>query len=153
MPCALPIRSEEHTSELQSPCNLVCRVLYRSDRKSTRLNSSHLVISYAVFCLKKKTYLSALITLAHADSHQFAAVRKEGAQRRSQSCAAAKQQACVEAVIRQPFFFKDPAPTEIYTLPLHDALPISIRSPWPCATCWNKASHIRSPPGNHNSSE
>src|SRR2546426_9069929 len=28
------------------------------DRKSTRLNSSHLVISYAVFCLKKKTNLS-----------------------------------------------------------------------------------------------
>src|SRR5256885_12655907 len=27
------------------------------DRKSTRLNSSHLVISYAVFCLKKKTLL------------------------------------------------------------------------------------------------
>src|SRR5256885_11658161 len=27
----------------------------RADRKSTRLNSSHLVISYAVFCLKKKT--------------------------------------------------------------------------------------------------
>src|SRR2546426_1240913 len=27
---------------------------WRSDRKSTRLNSSHLVISYAVFCLKKK---------------------------------------------------------------------------------------------------
>src|SRR5256885_8411996 len=31
------------------------------DRKSTRLNSSHLVISYAVFCLKKKKtlYISA----------------------------------------------------------------------------------------------
>src|SRR2546426_2151722 len=28
------------------------------DRKSTRLNSSHLVISYAVFCLKKKKTLS-----------------------------------------------------------------------------------------------
>src|SRR5256885_8999038 len=27
---------------------------HRTDRKSTRLNSSHLVISYAVFCLKKK---------------------------------------------------------------------------------------------------
>src|SRR2546426_8988871 len=27
---------------------------YNVDRKSTRLNSSHLVISYAVFCLKKK---------------------------------------------------------------------------------------------------
>ena len=26
------------------------------DRKSTRLNSSHLTISYAVFCLKKKTF-------------------------------------------------------------------------------------------------
>src|SRR5256885_2665819 len=31
-----------------------CR--YISDRKSTRLNSSHLVISYAVFCLKKKEH-------------------------------------------------------------------------------------------------
>src|SRR5256885_7409444 len=29
--------------------------LWQADRKSTRLNSSHLVISYAVFCLKKKT--------------------------------------------------------------------------------------------------
>src|SRR5688500_19892281 len=28
--------------------------LVQEDRKSTRLNSSHLVISYAVFCLKKK---------------------------------------------------------------------------------------------------
>src|SRR5688572_32673709 len=28
----------------------------RLDRKSTRLNSSHSQISYAVFCLKKKTY-------------------------------------------------------------------------------------------------
>src|SRR5256885_3838813 len=30
------------------------RPLLAKDRKSTRLNSSHLVISYAVFCLKKK---------------------------------------------------------------------------------------------------
>src|SRR5256885_8646165 len=30
------------------------RATCTSDRKSTRLNSSHLVISYAVFCLKKK---------------------------------------------------------------------------------------------------
>src|SRR5256885_12843336 len=34
------------------PC--VRRHGHREDRKSTRLNSSHLVISYAVFCLKKK---------------------------------------------------------------------------------------------------
>src|SRR2546430_17537254 len=31
----------------------LCEILYR-DRKSTRLNSSHSQISYAVFCLKKK---------------------------------------------------------------------------------------------------
>src|SRR5256885_2496264 len=30
------------------------------DRKSTRLNSSHLVISYAVFCLKKKRLIEIL---------------------------------------------------------------------------------------------
>src|SRR5256885_5875975 len=33
------------------------------DRKSTRLNSSHLVISYAVFCLKKKTICFAAMDL------------------------------------------------------------------------------------------
>src|SRR5690242_21119157 len=32
------------------------------DRKSTRLNSSHMSISYAVFCLKKKKYLTSLRT-------------------------------------------------------------------------------------------
>src|SRR5256885_11915169 len=32
------------------------------DRKSTRLNSSHLVISYAVFCLKKKKQRYAIIS-------------------------------------------------------------------------------------------
>src|SRR5256885_2519722 len=35
----------------------------QQDRKSTRLNSSHLVISYAVFCLKKKTRSLLAITL------------------------------------------------------------------------------------------
>src|SRR5256885_6888953 len=37
------------TPFVHAPCT-------QSDRKSTRLNSSHLVISYAVFCLKKKKY-------------------------------------------------------------------------------------------------
>src|SRR5256885_7842233 len=37
------------------------------DRKSTRLNSSHLVISYAVFCLKKKIGMHSWhILLSHA---------------------------------------------------------------------------------------
>src|SRR5256885_9841275 len=35
------------------------------DRKSTRLNSSHLVISYAVFCLKKKKTSMFCPALAH----------------------------------------------------------------------------------------
>src|SRR5256885_3658761 len=35
------------------------------DRKSTRLNSSHLVISYAVFCLKKKKKNIYPDTLSH----------------------------------------------------------------------------------------
>src|SRR5256886_8827215 len=39
------------------------------DRKSTRLNSSHSQISYAVFCLKKKKkYIQAQITLTALDS-------------------------------------------------------------------------------------
>src|SRR5256885_5909369 len=36
--------------------SLLPRPARRVDRKSTRLNSSHLVISYAVFCLKKKKF-------------------------------------------------------------------------------------------------
>src|SRR5256885_13121500 len=46
----------------------------QSDRKSTRLNSSHLVISYAVFCLKKKKNT----TYEHASSIQaYSALRSE----------------------------------------------------------------------------
>src|SRR5256885_12226040 len=52
---------------------LSCRPLLRrhddhADRKSTRLNSSHLVISYAVFCLKKKK--NGQRTRLHASHHQ-----------------------------------------------------------------------------------
>src|SRR5256885_11568970 len=39
--------------EVPPPPDVAVR-LHPADRKSTRLNSSHLVISYAVFCLKKK---------------------------------------------------------------------------------------------------
>src|SRR5256885_12518708 len=38
------------------------------DRKSTRLNSSHLVISYAVFCLKKKKHYNHLRLVRRAAS-------------------------------------------------------------------------------------
>src|SRR2546430_10486896 len=41
-----------------------------ADRKSTRLNSSHSQISYAVFCLKKKT--KRTYTISHAHRHRSA---------------------------------------------------------------------------------
>src|SRR5260221_13855788 len=51
------IRAEIHFRPRPAvmPCMLVRR---HQDRKSTRLNSSHTVISYAVFCLKKKKKLT-----------------------------------------------------------------------------------------------
>src|SRR5437773_5807288 len=42
----------------------------REDRKSTRLNSSHITISYAVFCLKKKKYTNNKHLIRGAKSHQ-----------------------------------------------------------------------------------
>src|ERR1022692_3422739 len=96
------------------------------DRKSTRLNSSHLVISYAVFCLKKKTlqrqpshHLAFLTTprppspLTSPDTSQSRSTPKRADKRR------------LHCSIRFLFFFfNDTATTEIYTLSLHDALPI-----------------------------
>src|SRR2546426_6331033 len=42
---------------------------YLRDRKSTRLNSSHLVISYAVFCLKKKKSCHEDLSASATDGH------------------------------------------------------------------------------------
>src|SRR5256885_5895955 len=49
--CALPLY---HIFAFTVNMMLSMRTGGKTDRKSTRLNSSHLVISYAVFCLKKK---------------------------------------------------------------------------------------------------
>src|SRR2546426_11606864 len=49
---ALPICVHDRARRVPDVCGPHCR--RGGDRKSTRLNSSHLVISYAVFCLKKK---------------------------------------------------------------------------------------------------
>src|ERR1039458_5861314 len=48
-----------------------CRPRARLDRKSTRLNSSHLGISYAVFCLKKVVYSFAMIPANYKPSYQL----------------------------------------------------------------------------------
>src|SRR5438876_7999618 len=47
----------DDTEPRPSQVLLQLEVLISRDRKSTRLNSSHPSISYAVFCLKKKKYL------------------------------------------------------------------------------------------------
>src|SRR5256885_8908133 len=64
------ILDELHNENFRTALHVVIKT-DKLDRKSTRLNSSHLVISYAVFCLKKKkiiirpaaTYLSPLLVL------------------------------------------------------------------------------------------
>src|SRR3954467_1888014 len=52
-----PVRSEEHTSELQSHDNLVCRLLL--EKKKTTLNSSHTKISYPHFGWCASVYYSS----------------------------------------------------------------------------------------------
>src|ERR1022692_4260747 len=88
------------------------------DRKSTRLNSSHLVISYAVFCLKKKkNYEELFFVLCLGDKGQ---VPRDG-RTFDPSFAFDSIHATGSFFF---FFFNDTATTEIYTLSLHDALPI-----------------------------
>src|SRR2546426_4298259 len=52
-----------------------------ADRKSTRLNSSHLVISYAVFCLKKKKRIAIISdSVLQENQHQLVQlIAKSGA--------------------------------------------------------------------------
>src|ERR1022692_3504344 len=88
------------------------------DRKSTRLNSSHLVISYAVFCLKKKiadTYDYSPPEMPHREG-DVAVYPPEAV--------AIGSQVLYWTTWSDFFFFNDTATTEIYTLSLHDALPI-----------------------------
>src|SRR2546430_805693 len=102
------------------------------DRKSTRLNSSHSQISYAVFCLKKKKKYHPVISLYYPQyiySVFFIFFRH-----------------APHSLIDFFFFFNDTATTEIYTLSLHDALPISqllVSSPRKATT--KKLSHLSSP--------
>src|SRR2546430_7557413 len=53
-------RSEEHTSELQSQSNLVCRLLLEKKKKS------HLDISYAVFCLTMNSCYIRIVLVVHS---------------------------------------------------------------------------------------
>src|SRR6266404_2929984 len=95
-------RSEEHTSELQSLAYLVCRLLLEK-KKNTRAceETAH---------LKGRTSIQA-------KSSTFKLIRFPHEVFDSQAC----------SPFSFPFFFNDTATTEIYTLSLHDALPISSR--------------------------
>src|ERR1039457_548008 len=99
----------------------------RTDRKSTRLNSSHLVISYAVFCLKKTRTAPAANPSATGPTSPATLARRGWG--RATDTSAAPEVLPFSRVARglstPSFFFNDTATTEIYTLSLHDALPIA----------------------------
>src|SRR3954449_13012770 len=128
-------------------------MLFRSDRKSTRLNSSHTLISYAVFCLKKKKVVdrkSTRLNSSHTPiSYDVFCLKKHvepapdvlvldrlvvggspdappASRRHSSSFLTGLWSAVRQPRAFQPgiLFFNDTATTEIYTLSLHDALPI-----------------------------
>src|SRR5947199_4614672 len=58
---ALPQTTQDRAGFGRDPPNIRQRLRWLGDRKSTRLNSSHLGISYAVFCLKKKNTVAGVI--------------------------------------------------------------------------------------------
>src|ERR1039458_8944042 len=96
------------------------------DRKSTRLNSSHLGISYAVFCLKKniKRKETDLAWSCKFIVSQLWSSASRPRALRSGDCDTKMFMWIAAFFCVYFFFFNDTAPTEIYTLSLHDALPI-----------------------------
>src|ERR1022692_4611694 len=97
-------RSEEHTSELQSPCNLVCRLLLEKKNKTNTCTRPQATTTDATApAVHHVVRAPRVLTLPHAVH-------------------------CGSGAAISPsflfFFFNDTATTEIYTLSLHDALPI-----------------------------
>src|ERR1022692_3979955 len=86
------------------------------DRKSTRLNSSHLVISYAVFCLKKK------IELEGQDLARTQAVEQHQAHH-GQIAEGTKARPKFRDLLGIFFFFNARRTPESYPLPLRAILP------------------------------
>src|SRR3989337_358957 len=109
----------------------------QQDRKSTRLNSSHGSISYAVFCLKKKkdglgARLRPLTLPKRKDTMRLANLLSSGVVRELMQPYGIKE---TYVNLHYFFFFNDTATTEIYTLSLHDALPICWPA-WPSSRTW-----------------
>src|SRR4029434_6837989 len=95
-------RSEEHTSELQSHLNLVCRLLLEKKTITTHTHTE----AHTSRPLAHTTYYSAT---SHTHTHKHTHTHTH-----------------TDTVWHNKtiFFFNDTATTEIYTLSLHDALPI-----------------------------
>src|SRR6266446_391959 len=86
-------RSEEHTSELQSPCNIVCRLLLEKKNRLCERGSDADAAGDDQLRLSLSARKSPRFRMPAASPSSF-------------------------------FFFSETATTEIYTLSLHDALPI-----------------------------
>src|SRR4029434_3197722 len=97
------VRSEEHTSELQSHLNLVCRLLLEQKNKTGSNTHTHLDSAL--------THSRHILAPPHAQHAHLP-----------------RTPLSPSTHARNPhsnfFFFNDTATTEIYTLSLHDALPI-----------------------------
>src|SRR6266571_3488805 len=99
----------------------------QADRKSTRLNSSHMSISYAVFCLKKKKADKISNVKGGCEMQQVTHIEVVLGdwQKLPDECLVwSEEWKYLSGGIYSIFFFNDTATTEIYTLSLHDALPI-----------------------------
>src|SRR3954462_3963552 len=101
-------------------------MLFRSDRKSTRLNSSHTIISYAVFCLKKKQR-GGRERRGEGGGRRAVGVLRTHADRRPPPQTATPRPPGPSSPLTGPtflFFFKNPGPTDFSPFPLPAPLPI-----------------------------
>src|SRR5437660_490352 len=105
----MAMRSEEHTSELQSRGHLVCRLLLEKKKRKPR-QAREPAASAAAAPRPHSTISPPRIPLTSIPRPSVLA-----------HVLPSQLLGCPALL----FFFKDPAPTEIYTLSLHDALPIS----------------------------
>src|SRR4029434_2780306 len=98
------VRSEEHTSELQSHLNLVCRLLLEKKKHTPTHTHTH---------TKPRTHTSSS---THTQTHAYAIVHEHAHIHRTTTT--------TPTTHHHLFFLNNPATPEIYPLPQHDPLPI-----------------------------
>src|SRR4051795_1286420 len=98
------VRSEEHTSELQSHSHLVCRLLLEKKKQEQKTTST--------------THVSTIVSLTMLVAHLYTR------HHRLSACIYTRHTLMDTTPLLMFFFLNDRATTEINTLPLHDPLPI-----------------------------